>query len=400
LASWRFNPSAFEGQRAHRDCDILPRPKRIERNDGSRRHYGMRMSRLVVAGSLGVLIGLSAVEARGRDAEERPLLVSVEVEPGGTADAAQVRRAIGAELGRPVVAVAQKEGTPGADPDLLLVSVSRDRVVLSMHRRADETVARDLPVPADRGARLRAIAWLAGNLARDQASPFLQASADFGAPPPAPEPPAAPEPAAAPQTPATEPPPVAAPPLPNSPPADSTVRAAGPAPAETPERAWSVLLAAGPGVYVERQLDFWKKAGISLQLEVVKHRPDHWIWGLGLDYGVEDGRGAGLFAQGGLEARWRRLRFDAVAGLGIESANVTESTTSISTLPDGTTQQVISTTVQSSQLAPFGRVFASASFALTPSWDLVVRGGAHRTFVDYGDNSTFRGAVGLRYNIP
>jgi hypothetical protein len=365
----------------------------------------MRIARVGLAGGIGVLIGLSAVKARGAGGDERPLLVSVEVEPGGTADAAQVRRAIGVELGRPVMAVAQRESTAGVggDPDLLLVSVSRDRIVLSMHRRADETVARDLPVPADRGARLRAIAWLAGNLARDQASSFLQATADFGAAPPAPAEPAAAPPAPepdAPRTPATEPPPVAAPPLPNTAPPDATLMAMEPAPDETPERPWSVLLAVGPGMFIERQLMFWKTAGSSLQLEVVRHLPNHWLWGLGLDYGVEDGRGGGLFVQGGIEARWGRVRFDTAAGLGIENASVNESTVSTTTLPDGSTQSVVSTTIQSSQLGPFGRVFASASYALTPSWDLVVRGGVHRTFTDFGDNTSARGSIGLRYNIP
>src|SRR4051812_47693351 len=168
----------------------------------------MRMTHVGLAmAALGCAMVVADASARAAELAEpaggeRPLLVTVEIEPGAGADATQVRRAIATELGRPVVGLATSAGGKGPSPggpDVLLVTLDRERVVLSMRRRSDETVARALLVPSERGARLRAIAWLAGNLARDQASPLLATMDDV-------EPAAAPAPVLAPPT---EPPPVA-----------------------------------------------------------------------------------------------------------------------------------------------------------------------------------------------
>ena len=64
----------------------------------------MHKARVGIGGMIGFVIGISAFGAHAAEGE-RPLLVSVEVEPGSVADASQVRRAIGTELGRPVVAL-------------------------------------------------------------------------------------------------------------------------------------------------------------------------------------------------------------------------------------------------------------------------------------------------------
>jgi hypothetical protein len=136
-----------------------------------------------------------------------------------------------------------------------------------------------------------------------------------------------------------------------------------------------------------------RKEGLTFQLEVVKHRPDRWIWGFGIDYAVDDGR-AGAFALGGLEARWSKVRLDAALGLGVVNANVGSYTTTITTSPDGQTQTLVSTTASNHEYVPYARGFVTASYALTPSWDLVARAGGHTA------DRSFAAGAGLRYNIP
>jgi hypothetical protein len=121
------------------------------------------------------LVGLAFVTLAGRPAHaaERPLLVVVEAPPALDVDAAQVRRAIGTELRCETVAPMK---TPGDPPQrALIVALDHERLTMSLRTGEAPPVTRSIPAPADPTARLRTIAWLAGNLARDQVSPLLLA---------------------------------------------------------------------------------------------------------------------------------------------------------------------------------------------------------------------------------
>ncbi len=139
---------------------------------------------------MGMFVVLSRRPAR---AAEGPLLVVVEAPPALDADAAEIRRAIGTELRSQTIAPMKRGGEP---PErALIVAFDRDRIAMSLRTNDGAPIVRDIPAPADPTARLRAIAWLAGNLARDQVTPLVaEAPIDMTplatipaiAPPPAP----------------------------------------------------------------------------------------------------------------------------------------------------------------------------------------------------------------------
>ena len=147
---------------------------------------------------MGMFVVLSRRPAR---AAEGPLLVVVEAPPALDADAAEIRRAIGTELRSQTIAPMKRGGEP---PErALIVAFDRDRIAMSLRTNDGAPVVRDIPAPADPTARLRAIAWLAGNLARDQVTSIVAEA-------PAETTPLATIPSIAP-APATEPPPLPSP---------------------------------------------------------------------------------------------------------------------------------------------------------------------------------------------
>jgi hypothetical protein len=114
-------------------------------------------------------------------AAEEPLLVVVEAPPAVDVDATEIRRAIGVELrSRTIAPMSTPAEAPGR---ALIVALDRDRIAMSLRANDGASVTRVIPAPAEHAARLRAIAWLAGNLARDQVTPLLaEAPAEPSAP--------------------------------------------------------------------------------------------------------------------------------------------------------------------------------------------------------------------------
>jgi hypothetical protein len=109
--------------------------------------------------------------------------------------AEDVRKAIEQELRSWVVSVAPDAVLPAYVP-VLRVDVTPARGVLAVQYEAPgrKAIARVIPIPNTGEAAIRTIAWLAGNLVRDQASDLLPAPAA----PPRAEAPAPPAPAPAP----------------------------------------------------------------------------------------------------------------------------------------------------------------------------------------------------------
>ena len=151
----------------------------------------------------------AALSERPAHAAEGPLLVVVEAPPALDADAAEIRRAIGTELHAHTIA---PMSTPAEAPGrALIVALDGDRIAISLRANDGTSVTRVIHAPAEHAARLRAIAWLAGNLARDQVSPILaEAPAEPSAPATIPALPYPPAPRRSRRPAATEPPPALA----------------------------------------------------------------------------------------------------------------------------------------------------------------------------------------------
>jgi hypothetical protein len=129
----------------------------------------MKKKRLLL--SLTAVFFLSASSALAGGAQ--PLVV--EVEPGSDVAADDVARAVGAELGRPVTLAAEGGHHDG---DVLSVK-SKDGVISERYvDRKGRILDRELTAPQDGPARVRTIALLAGNLARDEADEIVGTSGD------------------------------------------------------------------------------------------------------------------------------------------------------------------------------------------------------------------------------
>ncbi len=112
-------------------------------------------------------------------ADNEPLLIVVEAAPDADADPVEIRRAITAEVHLSAVAptAAASEGAERA----LIVGVERNRIAVALRDRYALPVVRVIPAPAEHGARVRAISWLAGNLVRDQVSGIVTSTTASGA---------------------------------------------------------------------------------------------------------------------------------------------------------------------------------------------------------------------------
>jgi hypothetical protein len=124
---------------------------------------------------LGCVLAVAARTAHADGDSTPPLVVIVEIGAGAGCDAADVRQAIRAELGSAIAAPSEPRASEATRA--LLVAVERSQVVMALYRDAASPLARTIPVAAERGARLRAIAWLARNMERDQVSGVVAAAA-------------------------------------------------------------------------------------------------------------------------------------------------------------------------------------------------------------------------------
>ncbi|HEY2900277.1 MAG TPA: hypothetical protein VGL59_06865 [Polyangia bacterium] len=324
-----------------------------------------------------------------------PLLVAVEAEPGFDLDAQEIRKAISAELGRKIVSPAATASTDA--PDVLLVALSRARLVISFRGHADEQTVRSIPMPADHAARLRAVAWMAGNLARDQIAPLILATAGARADHASPSPATAPIENQAPAGAVTQPAPWSAPTLPTaSTGAEAETLRRQPAAERSPESPWwTVTAAAGlaapysPNGFAAGYTDLK-----TWQIELQNHRPDRWLWGGAVDFGpLPHHLGYALTA--GQAQRWRSFSFDETAGLGLEST-LGQATTVTSNSMTGVTSE----TRQELGWSPYARLFVTAAHPLWRSWDVVLRLGAHFNLEGTLDNAFLAGTVGLSMRLP
>ena len=343
-----------------------------------------------------------------------PLVVVVETRPGGGVDPTEVRRAIADELRTPVRAPrdADAEGTA----DLLIVTVDRAEIRVSLRTRATSVVTRSVPAPGDRKGRLQSIGWLAGNLARDQVSAIVvPAPAAVAAAAPAVDAAPAPvEPAARPEPPAPPPAPTEPPPLAATEPRDRAPASAGVIAAQaTPTiddtgSGWSLTIGGGPTAlwtgFSDREIPTWPGPGVWY-LEALRRRPGrHLILGASLEIGPDMALGIassapafiGSAALVGIGHRFGRIFVEATAGAGLEVYQYGTQVTSTTT--EGTTTVGHSTTLGTLQLGLYLRGQATAGVTLWRSLDLLASGGGH--FGSAGNWDHFlTTSLGLRYRF-
>ena len=374
----------------------------------------------VVKGSclvgMGILVLFSGEPAR---AAEGPLLVVVEAPPALDADAAEIRRAIGVELRSQTIAPMQRHAEPPGRA--LIVAFDRDRIAMSLRTNDATPLVRDIPAPTDRAARLRAIAWLAGNLARDQVTPIVaEAPADM--------PSLATIPPATTVTPATEPPPIAEVTPGSVPPGSVPPGSVPPAPISdvptisTPAgngkisaaHFWTIGAADGPTTNFPLcsqaySASTWPQPcaplavhGTAWRLELQRRsRSDGFFQGAALEGTAGSSFspqliGASAFV--GSSRRHGRWTFESTVGAGLELSYVSDDHTHRDALERPGFQLNVHTTSDSLRPALFAEGAVALAHPISESLDAVLRLGAHVSTNDLSD--WFMAAtLGLRYNL-
>ena len=106
-------------------------------------------------------------------ASDEPLLVVVERSHGATASPEAVRHAVAEELHRPVVGPGDAAGKSATQ--MLVVTIAPDSVGMQMRAAGDAAARRRIQPLMSGESSLRVVAWLAGNLARDQVTELMDA---------------------------------------------------------------------------------------------------------------------------------------------------------------------------------------------------------------------------------
>lgn len=339
-----------------------------------------------IVSRLSVLVALWVAVFAGRArAAGSPLLVAVEVAPGIDIRPRDVRETVAAEIGTPVVGA--WEPTP-AD-DVLLVALEPREIRMSLHVRSAPVVMRAIDAPTDRPGRLRSIAWLAGNLVRDQVGPIVASAST--------------SPSAADARPATEPPPVQAP--------ESPVAAAPAAIASSslarrqdpyPHATWAVTAAGGGSLSIQETLVRGVHFGNTFKIEA-RHQtsPESLFYGMALevgpDVGVQHDFGGTAFVGSDWRRRWFFLEGDL--GLGIEALTTTQIETTYMTLPDGSVVNFNQSTTVEHSPGLYARFQGTAGVRVAAAFDVVAQLGLHLSST--GGYGSFVGSmVGVRLRLP
>jgi hypothetical protein len=302
---------------------------------------------------------------------------------------------------------------PGAS-QVLIVALDEHDIRISMRSGASARVWRAIPDVAERAARLRAIAWLAGNLARDQVGPLLPNLALATAPKPAAAPATTAAPAIAVPAPAIAEPAAVAPPPVRPEPAsttDATISARLDDSDAPIEPRW-VITASGGATFNDFCLRVSSPAmltcggagpsksfsyGSTYQLEVLhKTQSEAMIIGAALDTGP-DSHLVGLAGLIGIRRPWGRWYLEATLGAGIEAERLNvASSTVVSSSKTGVSSDV--TVTQQVQPALYVRATGSIGIPINRTFDFLARLNVHAS--SSGLYTDFIGATaGLRLKL-
>ena len=361
------------------------------------------------AGLTGAMLVVMGAARTARAADE-PLLVVVETEPGLDVDAADVRRRIASELGAQVVSPSDPAATRASQ--VLIVALDQRDIRVSMRSGTSERVSRTIPDVAERAARMRAVAWLAGNLARDQVGPLLPNLALAATPKPAAERatatgPAAPPPPIA-ELPAVAPPPVRAE---RATEADANASAHVEPDATNFHPRWWIT-ASGGATLTDGCLQLgWHPAvtcgptggaaspfasGSNYQLEVLHKTTDEGtIVGAALDTGP-DPHLVGLAGLIGTRRPWGRWYLEATLGAGIDAERVYVATTTVVSYSGNGTGDI--TVTPQVQPALYARATGSIAFPINRTFDFLARLNVHISSSG-GANDFIGASAGLRLKL-
>ena len=348
-------------------------------------------------------IAAATTSRTARAADER-LLVVVESAPGVAVDARDVRQRIGAELG--IAVVAPTDAAAAGASNVLVVAIDKAEIRMSLRGSAAGLVARTIPLPLDRTARLREIGWLAGNLARDQVSGIVAVPAErAGAPRELPV-------AAADEAPATATAPQSAPATPELPmpparvsgsEAEATISARPIDAAVSHGPRWTITAAGGPtATFVPPgRLGGPVIRDTTYELELQRQAsPDSLIFGAALEAGTDSSSSLiGIAGFVGSDWRHRHWFLETTAGAGLELARlyVANRTVTNSSLT-GTSSE---TTVSSErQPVLYVRGVGTLGFPISSSLDLVGRLGIHLASSGGFATDFLSATVGLRFRLP
>jgi hypothetical protein len=342
-------------------------------------------------------LAVAAVRAGAARAADDRLLVVVESAPGTGVDAREVRQTVGAELGIPVVA--PEDPTAAEASNVLIVTVDKSDIRMSLRGSAAGLVGRTIPAPADRPTRLREIGWLAGNLARDQVSGIVAVPATQASMPP--QLPVA----AAVEAHATEPPPVAVAPAPPASDPAATVFVRPIDATTSPGPRWTITAAGGPtAAFAYSPGSSTVLWDATYQLEA-QHQSstDGLILGAALDVGTNNSApGSELFGIAGIVgSSWshRRWFVETTAGVGLELARLDQVSRTV-TSSSLTGNSSVTTETNDVQPVLYLRGIGTLGLALSTSLDLVARFGVHLASSGGSSADFVSTTVGLRYRLP
>jgi hypothetical protein len=320
------------------------------------------------------------------------LLVVVETGAGVTSDAETIRTAVGAALGTSIVAPhAPSTGASAGPPmDALLVTIDRQRIVVTLHAQGNGEVTRSAPAPAHPAEQLRTVAALAADVTRDRglAAPEPAAS-NAGS--------LASGTAAVSATAAAPSPPVfAAGPEAQMP----AVREADSGDLAPPLPVWTFSLVGGAastfpspwqstwvGSFTsESKIVSWTPAA---QVEAHRYAGDLFV-GAAVDLGPGPIHPFGAALLGGRSLRAGRVCLEASAGVGVEA--FVDRGYYLDGAPPGYTD--------TRRPRGYARVTLTASYELTPILEVLAQGSGHLTFTDLGDAGYALGALGVRLRVP
>ncbi len=319
---------------------------------------------------VGVVEGWAGAAAA---AGAEPLLVVVEAAPEVDADAGEIRRAVSAELN--VSAIGPLASAREGAERVLIVGVDRTRIVVALRDRSASPVVRVIPSPAEQAARVRAVAWLAGNLVRDQVSGIVAAAsntksllADM---------PSLAQPDAHDPAPAT-----GAPPEPVQPPAfeaPAATLAAGPALGPPDPPRWSFSVEAGPvtGFYSkwERKWTPYRALGMLWRVDARHLAADRGFFVGGSLEGVNGGSSGEMAGVSGICGWVRRhgpWAFETSVGAGLDAVRTQ------SVLTDGTVSP-------SMDVGATGVAAVALARAVGDAAAVFLRVGGHLSTVDESD---------------
>lgn len=331
-----------------------------------------------------VFVALGVVVLTGRaNGAEPSLLVAVEVAPTVDIRPGEVRETVASELGTAVVGASD----PRPADEVLLVALEPREIRMSLYARSAPTVTRAIDAPADRSGRLRSIAWLAGNLVRDQVGPIVAAAreprATTGAPAPTEPPP----------LPAAEATDVAAPP--------TIVSPARSRPPSSPHSPWAVTAAGGLVVSIQELLVRGADLGTMFKVEG-RHQtlPESSFYGVALEVGAdvraEHELGGAAFVGSDWRHRWFFLEGDL--GLGVELLREMKTDVLVT---NSSTSGVVAQTTTTMEHVPglYARLQGTAGVRVTAAFDVVAQLGLHLSST--GGYGSFVGStVGLRLRLP